>query len=388
MQEKGPPMKHKPGKWTEKMSLYSKLIIMNIKTDMKRVMVTIVSVAGSCALLMAGFSMRNGIIEAIRREFNEKTLYNYSVSFVEGDDTGANIRNTMEELENAGAGAISIRNENILLTYNGEITSGILMCGDMNEIDEVFPFWSKYDSKMPVDAEGVYINCKMAENYHLSVGDTITILDANMLPCDAKIAGIFLNYIGRQLAMSRETYQAVFNTEPKDNTLLVSNDSADAVAVREMLDGANGTVNIVTTESVYDDAMKLASVLNLIALLMIALSGIMAGFILLNIINMHISQKKKELTIMRINGFTVREVIAYIARETVVTNLIGIITGVGIGIYLGSRILHLIEGKTAFFVHEPLPWTIILSVAITAGFAVILNAIALRKVKYLKLTDI
>ncbi|MCR5330595.1 MAG: hypothetical protein K6E62_05320 [Lachnospiraceae bacterium] len=388
MQEKVPAVKGKTWKWTEKMSLYSRLIIMNIRTDMKRVVVTIVSVAGSCALLLGGFTMRNGIIEAIGRQFTEKTLFDYNVSFEEDDKTPDNLRRTIDQLDREGAKAYAVRNETVVLTIDGQIDSGILLCGDMKELDDVFPFWEKYRKNMPFDKEGIYIGKKMAENYNLKVGDTITVLDANMLPFDVKVAGIFLNYIGRQIAMSRETYEDVFKTLPKDNALLVSDNKADKAVVTGILNNADGLVSIETTESTYDNAMGIASVLNLIAVLFIAIAGIMAGFILLNIINMHLSQKKKELTIMRINGFTVREVIAYIAREAIVTTIIGIIAGVGAGMFLGYRVLRLIGGKSSIFVQEPLPWSIILAVVITVGFSVVINAVALKKVRYLKLTDI
>ncbi|MBP5332261.1 MAG: FtsX-like permease family protein [Lachnospiraceae bacterium] len=194
--------------------------------------------------------------------------------------------------------------------------------------------------------------------------------------------------MGQSSCMSPETYEKVFQTVPAYNALYARNGAADAAEVSRILDNTSGIENVKTSKAAYDEAMNIASALNLIALLMIVMAGIMAGFILLNIVNMQITQKKKELTIMRINGFTVREVIAYIAREAVVTNIIGIIVGVGIGMLLGYHILRLIGGKTSFFVHEPLPMTIILSVLITAGFSIVLNAVALKKVKYLKLTDI
>ena len=194
--------------------------------------------------------------------------------------------------------------------------------------------------------------------------------------------------MGQSSCMSPETYEKVFQTVPAYNALYARNGAADAAEVSRILDNTSGIENVKTSKAAYDEAMNIASALNLIALLMIVMAGIMAGFILLNIVNMQITQKKKELTIMRINGFTVREVIAYIAREAVVTNIIGIIVGVGIGMLLGYHILRLIGGKTSFFVHEPLPMTIILSGLITAGFSIVLNAVALKKVKYLKLTDI
>jgi ABC-type antimicrobial peptide transport system permease subunit len=66
--------------------------------------------------------------------------------------------------------------------------------------------------------------------------------------------------------------------------------------------------------------------------LFIFMAAVMAGVVLMNLTNIYFLQKKQELTIMRINGFTVREVIGYMLRETVVTTLVGIVCGIGAGL--------------------------------------------------------
>ena len=94
--------------------------------------------------------------------------------------------------------------------------------------------------------------------------------------------------------------------------------------------------------------------------LSIFMAAVMAGVVLPNLTNTYILQKKRELTIMRINGFSVREVIGYVTRETAF-------------VQYNRRV--------------SLPaWAF--GAVITALFTIIINAIVLRRVKHLKLTDI
>ena len=102
---------------------------------------------------------------------------------------------------------------------------------------------------------------------------------------------------------------------------------------------------------------------------------------------MYLNQKRKELTIMRINGFTVKEVIGYVSRESFITTGRGIILGLISGTLLAMRMLELIQSSG---VNSPrgiqwLAW--LLAAVITILFSVIINAIAMRKIKYLKLSD-
>ena len=128
--------------------------------------------------------------------------------------------------------------------------------------------------------------------------------------------------------------------------------------------------------------------MNMIVLLFIFMSAVMAGVVLMNLTNIYILQKLRELTIMRINGFTTKEVIGYCLRETVVTTAIGIVLGIGLGAWIGYQIVRSLEQSFKQLDRSVSVLAWLIGAALTAAFAVIVNAIALKKVKTLKLTDL
>ena len=65
--------------------------------------------------------------------------------------------------------------------------------------------------------------------------------------------------------------------------------------------------------------------------------------ILTNLANIFVTRKKKELIVMRINGFSIKQTINYLARETVITIIIGLIIGLAIGIPLGFVAMNIME---------------------------------------------
>lgn len=79
------------------MSLYSRLILMNMRTDLNRVLVTVVSVAGCCALVVIGISMRASLMGSTERQYEDivqydmNVLYNPDVS----EDAGEKIENAL-----------------------------------------------------------------------------------------------------------------------------------------------------------------------------------------------------------------------------------------------------------------------------------------------------
>ncbi len=91
---------------------------------------------------------------------------------------------------------------------------------------------------------------------------------------------------------------------------------------------------------------------------------------------------------MRINGFTTREVIAYVSRETVFTTAVGILLGLAVGSFLGYRIVRALEPSFIQLERSLCYPAWGYAAALTVLFTVIINILALRKVKNLKLTDV
>ena len=131
-----------------------------------------------------------------------------------------------------------------------------------------------------------------------------------------------------------------------------------------------------------------SSILNLVILMLLGLAGVMAYFIVMNLSVTYIHRKTKELTIMRINGFTVRECVIYVSWDLVITTLFGILLGLAGGHFLGQAILPVTEGPYMQFVHGPDLRSFLFSALITAGFSALISSAALRRVKYLKLSDV
>ena len=72
--------KHR-GRARQALFLYPKLLVMNMLSDKKRVIATIVSVMGCCTLLAAGFGMQFAIKDSISNQFVLYEHYDYKVKY-------------------------------------------------------------------------------------------------------------------------------------------------------------------------------------------------------------------------------------------------------------------------------------------------------------------
>ena len=76
-----------------------------------------------------------------------------------------------------------------------------------------------------------------------------------------------------------------------------------------------------------------------------------------------------------------------VSLELIVSTVVGIVFGLVIGALLGCRILSLLEGANMYLVKTVQIEAIVLATLITSVYSFLVSAWALRKVKYLKLTD-
>ena len=91
---------------------------------------------------------------------------------------------------------------------------------------------------------------------------------------------------------------------------------------------------------------------------------------------------------MRVNGFSVGEVIGYMIRETVLTTALGILLGLALGSGIAYKIIRSMEQAFFQFDRRISFFAWLMGAVITVVFTVIINVLALRRVKNLKLTDV
>ena len=367
-------------------SLYMRLVFRNMLSDKKRVAVTVVSVAGCCALMVIGLSIRHAMSSAMEIQFNDIYRYDYILDF-EPDGEGT-VEKAVEDVLSGDASFIRVLSEERSFLSGDELDRTTLYAGDPAEMAEftLFPDPVTLEPLTPSCA-GVYVPEKMDETGHYSEEGAITLYDENMNPYEVKTAGVFMSYIARFLVMTEEEYEKTFDKEAVPNEYLIRMDADTAEERREALEGISGVRSFTRSADRRENFASYIGIADAIVVFLTVMAFVMAFFILLNIVANFINQKHRELVIMRVNGFTVREVKAYVGWELFATTAAGILLGIAAGSVIGRRIIILLENINCFDRRLYYGGWLI-AAAVTAGLSFMISAIALRKVRQMKLSDL
>lgn len=154
------------------------------------------------------------------------------------------------------------------------------------------------------------------------------------------------------------------------------------------LQSLSGIEKVTIASAIKENYASILTLFNLLVIVIIALAILLAFMILLNLSNILVLHRMRELLTMRVNGFSNSQVIGYLARETIATAALGLILGVVAGVPFSAFLITKLEATAVMFYRLPFPPAWIIALAISAFFSVSINAIAFRKVGKVPLTDI
>ena len=389
MQGAGAAMsRKKKARKSARRSLYARLILRNMRTDWNRVLVTIVSIAGGCVLMVVGFTLRYGISGVPARQFGGIMTYDAEVIY----DTDANeaVVSDIEAVLDANAlPHVNLRRMATVYEMDGALSATTLIVAEDGALDGYYRLRSiDGGAPVPLPESGALVPRRFSEHYRVGSGDSFTVFDAAMNRRDLRIAGVFENYYGQIFFLTPQSYEEVFGTAPENNCFFVKTDGLSLNELQKKLDGVEGVVSVNDAAAERTMIEQFTSGLNFVVYLMLFIAAMMSCFIVANFTMTFIQRKTAELTIMRINGFTAGECIRYVAVDLVLTTVLGTLLGLGVGGVMGQRILRVTETPYIQMIREPRPESFLFAALFTFVFSLVTNGYALRRIRKLKLTDL
>lgn len=368
----------------KKNRLYNRIMVKNVLGDKPRMITTIVGVAGCILLLVISFTMLIAMQDSPIKQFEKYFLYDNRLVI----DTGnGNVEEYEQVLEEEGIEYIRIQDRLKLYRVAGGNWAGahVAVVSD-SDAKKLKDFMVLEDSdtgeKIELPERGMLVSLKCMENNDLEVDDILEITDGSGNPKEALVAGGIEHYLPYNLfVMSEEYYEEMMGEEADRCVFLLKGNVEGLYDRMKEMDGFLS----LRDNSEY---IKMDNALYLVVAICFVFAAIMAVLVMLNQNVMHINRKAKELSVMRINGFTMKETKAFVSRDNVFLTSLGILLGWIVGIVFGYIVIRVLEVAMTHYVRTPSIKACLISALIGGVFAYIMNKIALRKIKKLSLTDV
>lgn len=380
-------------KWRvwQRMSLYTQTTVNNLMNDGARIIATLVGITGCTALIVMSLSLRSSILSTPVHHFER--IWVYDASLVSDTAVPGGHQALEQVLDESGVDYTSVRREAVYIRdETGTLNQADLIAPEDAEDLRAFIHLDDYRTGRPLSLtdDGVIVSYTYAKHYGLKAGDTLHLLDTAGRSHDCVVSGISQHYLSSmQVVMTPSCYQHLMGWAAQSNTLYLRYGAADRNAVAQKLQTTEGYFSL-TDESAKWIAkfQEFSGSVMLVVYIGLSLSVTMALLVLLNLNIVCVNEKTNELVVMRINGFSIRAVKAYLYRDNIVLTALGILGGVGIGLALGRCVLEILQKIGDNFYTTPNLTDCLIGAGLAALFSLATNLIALRRVNTLSVSDL
>ncbi len=392
------PRAPKPGKriflerigfiWN-KLSFNSKVTARNIFRYKKRMLMTLIGIAGCTSLVLTGFGVKDSVSDIVSNQFN--IIYKYNTQIT---TEGTLYSDALDILNNSKyiSSYQFVSQKGTEISSDETTVTGYIMIPESSDKFTDFILFRDRTSKAPItfDKNSVIISEKTAKELSVSVGDEIMVKDDSDSYLKFTVTGITENYIYHYIYAAPEIYHKVSKSTAEMNSVLCICPNMTEELENEFSDNLLKCHNIGTvvfTREFSETFNGMIDTLNLVTIVLIILAALLAFIVLYNLTNINITERRKELATIKVLGFYNREVSSYIFRETIILTVLGCILGLILGVFMHQLVIQTIEVDMVMFGRTISIESYIYSAMLTVLFSIIVEIIMSPKMKSIDMVE-
>ena len=376
----------------KKLSFTSKVTVRNLFRYKKRFFMSVIGIAGSGALLVTAFGLNDSIFGIIEKQFGDIWQMDVQAYVYEAMPLA-----DMQEL--LGKNPANDDFDSVMFCLDsqmeckngGRSQSGVHLLG-VESAGSMAGRINLHNGGAPVtlDDSGVVVTAKLAETLSIKAGDEINMRTGGEDHL-MRVIGIADNYVYHYVYITAAYYETVFGKAMQYNGFMgnlkdgLTDETMDAMSSQLLSDSRMYTVR--TIGSIYDSVWDSLSILNYVVLVLILGSGMLTFVVMLNLTNINIGERMRELATLRVLGFYDKEMYDYIFRENNALSVIGAFVGLVFGKIMHLFVIRTCEVDMVMFVRSAKPLSYVYAFALTIVFSLIVNLLMRPKVRAIDMVE-
>ena len=376
-------LEHLTGFWN-RLSFTSKITARNLIRYKSRFIMTVIGVAGCTGLLVVGWGIKDSISGIVSIQYGELFNYNYSVHVEEKADIEKFVEVLDKNLDNEYvAPALQYASKVYINNDDPTINVVVLDARDANDVLRLRK--TDRETEIKVKNNGVIISEKFAKNNSIEKGDYITIESESGFKAEVKVTDICEMYFQHYIFMSDEYYYTVFDENPHHKIIYVKNEVSDEF--EKDIEHLEGYESVVDFSSMIEQFNIMLEALDFIILVIILTAGSLAFVVLMNLTQVNISERIREIATLKVLGFRHGEVNSYISKEIFLLSVIGGLIGLPLGVLEHHFIMNVINMDMIMFANQIKLPTYLYAYGITIIFTIIVLFMTRRPLRKIEMIE-
>lgn len=363
----------------KRLKFLDKVSVRNLFRYKRRFFMMIIGISGCTALLVTGMGVRDSIANIADTQFEQIFIYDIAAGIREQEVKVPGIR---ESLLVAG--------KSVDLQTGREVKSVNLMVpAEKEKFSSYVDLHTKKRDKIDFpENDRAVISSKLAENYGIGVGDTITLQNSDLKGGTVIVSGIFQNYFNHYVIMTPDTYEQLFKEKAEYNEMFANlEEGADVYEAASALMKEEDVSMVTVSMDIKKRVSDMMGSLDYVVILVIVCAAMLAFIVIYNLNNINITERIREIATIKVLGFYKEETNSYIFRENTVLTLFGSLVGVLLGHYLHRFVMSQIKIDAVAFDVRVAGFSFILSILLTLLFNQIVNLFMSKKLENIDMAE-
>lgn len=371
----------------KKVGFNGKVTARNLFRYKRRMLMTVVGIAGCTALTLVGFALDNSISEIISKQYGELNSYSGILAY-ESVDSGDE-EEIFSLLKSANCRGVKYFQKKLSVKSEEGTYSAYLIVPENKE--ELLKFYTFRDRKTQqiyeFEEDRILIDEKLSILLGVKAGDSVQLYPDETNMKTAEISACVENYPNHYVYMSKSMYSRLFGEEPEYNIMAFGTEDGEQMdgdeqsRLAQKLLATNAVMSVKYKEEMVSTMNSMLNALNSVIGVLIVSAGALAFVVLYNLTNININERIREIATLKVMGFYDLEVDSYIFRENLILTLMGIAAGLFGGTFLSYFIIETAEIDMVMFGRDIMPFSYVISGIITLGFSIIVTLYMHRHLK-------
>lgn len=355
--------KHVPFSW--------KIVVRNIFREKKKFVFVGAAVAITCGMMIMTIWMIDIIDIMFNRHYNEFSKVQYNISF----DEFKNENVIYEFAETVSIQNMEGRIEMPFEIENGRLSKIVNVIG-LKKDTAFYGFRDLKGNKVGIPDNGILLSSNLANSLKVNVGDEI-MLDSFVSDDNnyVKVVGIISQALGINGYMNIDYLSEHFLDKGIINGVYLNSEDD----VPNKLDDMKN----INVQSQFDmkEAFEEFTTLTAVSMgFMVVFSGLLGFIIVYSMTLMSINERTLEFSSLRVMGFSKKEIFNMLIRENMIITLIGIISGVPVGLWLVNY-MGMTFTTDVYTMNEPVSFnSIFVAIILTIVFIILAQLMTYAKI--------
>lgn len=323
----------------KKLKFTQKMKFRSISRNRRRNVLTAIGIVLSTALLVIGFSIGDSLKYIVKQTYDMEQKYDIKVNFknTAGVDELEQIR-TVDNINYAEPifeGSAEVK--------NSEYKKDVLIAASRN-MSSIYRVLDEKGQVQKLPEDGILVPERLTRSLNVKVGDYIDIKPyfPGAKRTKIKVSGISEQYLGLGVDMDIDNLASVLGKGNVYTGAVIKLNSSSTGDIHAVKDNLNALPIVDSVEYRLDAKKNMEKNLapfSMFSAAAILLAAVMSIAVIYNITVINIYEKKRELSSLKVMGFTKKEIRSSVYDENMVIGILSMLIGLPLGRILCKYIL-------------------------------------------------